>query len=135
MPNWLLKTEPKTYSYARLETEKKTVWDGVTNPMALKNVRAVKKGDRVVVYHTGDEKSAVGLAEIASDAYEDPNDPKLAVFSLVPKKRLAEPVPLANIKASALFVDSPLVRQGRLSVVALDERQYKWLVQQGKKKA
>jgi predicted RNA-binding protein with PUA-like domain len=126
---WLLKTEPSTYGYDDLEREGRAVWDGVTNPVALKNLRAMKEGDRVVVYHTGDEKAAVGLAEVVRAAYPDPKagDAKLVVVDLKPKGRLQSPVPLADIKKMPLFGESPLVRQGRLSVVPLDAAQWKAL--------
>jgi predicted RNA-binding protein with PUA-like domain len=126
---WLLKTEPSTYGYDDLEREGRAVWDGVTNPVALRNLRAMKEGDRVVVYHTGDEKAAVGLAEVVRAAYPDPKagDPKLVVVDLKPKGRLASPVSLADIKKMPLFAESPLVRQGRLSVVPLDAAQWKAL--------
>jgi predicted RNA-binding protein with PUA-like domain len=127
---WLLKTEPSTYGYDDLEREGRAVWDGVANPVALRNLRAMKEGDRVVVYHTGEEKAAVGLAEVVRAAYPDPraDDPKLVVVDLKPKGRLAEPVSLAAIKKMPLFAESPLVRQGRLSVVPLDAAQWKALV-------
>jgi predicted RNA-binding protein with PUA-like domain len=126
---WLLKTEPSTYGYDDLEREGRAVWDGVTNPVALRNLRAMKEGDRVVVYHTGDEKAAVGLAEVVRAAYPDPKagDPKLVVVDLKPKGRLQAPVSLADIKKMPLFAESPLVRQGRLSVVPLDAAQWKAL--------
>jgi predicted RNA-binding protein with PUA-like domain len=126
---WLLKTEPSTYGYDDLEREGRAVWDGVTNPVALRNLRAMKEGDRVAVYHTGDEKAVVGLAEVVRAAYPDPkaDDPKLVVVDLKPKGRLAEPVSLADIKKMPLFAESPLVRQGRLSVVPLDAAQWKVL--------
>jgi predicted RNA-binding protein with PUA-like domain len=126
---WLLKTEPSTYGYDDLEREGRAVWDGVTNPVALRNLRAMKEGDRVVVYHTGDEKAAVGLAEVVRAAYPDPKagDAKLVVVDLKPKGRLASPVSLADIKKMPLFAESPLVRQGRLSVVPLDAAQWKAL--------
>jgi predicted RNA-binding protein with PUA-like domain len=126
---WLLKTEPSTYGYDDLEKEGRAVWDGVKNPFALRNLREMKAGDRVVVYHTGDEKAAVGLAEVTREAYPDPKakDPRLLVVDLKPKGRLATPVTLATIKQQAIFADSPLVRQGRLSVVRLTAPQWKAL--------
>jgi predicted RNA-binding protein with PUA-like domain len=126
---WLLKTEPGAYSYADLERERRAVWDGVKNPVALRNLRAMKRGEGAIVYHTGDEKAAVGVAEIVREAYPDPKakDERLLVIELVPRRRLAAPVTLALIKASALFKDSPLVRQGRLSVVPLTAAQWKAL--------
>jgi predicted RNA-binding protein with PUA-like domain len=126
---WLLKTEPSTYSYDDLEREGRTVWDGVKNPVALRNLRAVKKGDRAVVYHTGDEKAAVGVAEVTREAYADPKsrNPRLLVVDLVAVKRLPRAVTLKEIKAMPVFSDSPLVRQGRLSVVPLTASQWKAL--------
>ena len=120
MPNyWLLKTEPSVYSYADLERDKRTVWDGVANPLALKHLRAMKKGDLAFVYHTGDEKQIVGIAEVVSDAYPDPkqNDARLVVVGLKPHKRLFKPVTLAEVKARKEFADFELVRMGRLSVM------------------
>jgi predicted RNA-binding protein with PUA-like domain len=124
---WLVKTEPGTYGYDDLEREGVTRWDGVTNPVALRNLRAMKEGDRVVVYHTGDEKAAVGLAEVARAAYPDPKNPKLAVVDLASRGRLERTVTLAEIKALPVFADSPLVRQGRLSVVPLTAEQMRVL--------
>ena len=120
---WLLKTEPGTYGYDDLEREGGTRWDGVTNPVALRNLRAMKVGDRLVVYHTGDEKAAVGLAEVTRAAYPDPRNAKLPVVDIAPRGRLARPLTLAEIKALPVFADSPLVRQGRLSVVPLTAEQ------------
>jgi predicted RNA-binding protein with PUA-like domain len=127
---WLVKTEPSAYSYEALEREKRAVWDGVTNPVALKNLRAMAVGDEVVVYHTGGEKAAVGLAKVLRAAYPDPRagDPKRVVVDLAPVRRLKAPVTLERIKRSALFADSPLVRQGRLSVVPLKKEQLAALV-------
>jgi predicted RNA-binding protein with PUA-like domain len=120
---WLLKTEPGTYAYDDLEREGGTRWDGVTNPAALRNLRAMKEGDRVVVYHTGDEKAAVGLAEVTRAAYPDPRRPNLPVVDIAPRGRLPRPVTLAEMKAQPVFADSPLARQGRLSVVPLTAEQ------------
>jgi predicted RNA-binding protein with PUA-like domain len=126
---WLLKTEPSTYSYEDLEREGKAVWDGITNPVALRNLKAMKAGERAIVYHTGDEKAAVGVAQITRAAYPDPKakDAKLVVVDLEPVKRLPRAVSLAEIKSMAAFADSPLVRQGRLSVVPLTPEQWKLL--------
>lgn len=126
---WLLKTEPSTYSYDDLAKEGRAVWDGVKNPFALRNMREMKEGDGVVIYHTGDEKSAVGLAEVVREAYADPKkkDPKLLVVDLKAKGPIASPVNLATIKSMAIFKDSPLVTQGRLSVVRLTAPQWKAL--------
>lgn len=118
---WLLKTEPGTYSYDDLEREGRATWDGVSNPAALKNLAAMQVGDTVVVYHTGDERAAVGLARVVRAAYPDPqkHHSRLVVVDLEPLRRLAEPVGLQAMKQSALFAASPLVKQGRLSVVPL----------------
>ena len=124
---WLLKTEPGTYSYDDLEREGRAVWDGVQNPVALKNLRAMKAGDRAFVYHTGDERAVVGRAKVVKAAYPDPkagND-RLVVVDLEPAGRLARAVTLDQIKKLAAFADSPLVRQGRLSVVPLTPFQVK----------
>jgi predicted RNA-binding protein with PUA-like domain len=128
---WLLKTEPSTYAYQDLEREGRTVWDGVKNPAALRNLQRMQQGDAVVVYHTGDQKAAVGLARVARAAYPDPKYPrgKLVVVDLEPCGRLARPVSLAQIKAMPVFADSPLLRQGRLSVVPLSAAQWKALTE------
>jgi predicted RNA-binding protein with PUA-like domain len=122
---WLLKTEPGTYSYDDLEREGRAVWDGVTNPVALKNLRAMKAGDRAFVYHTGDERAVVGRAEVVKTAYPDPrgDNDRLVVVDLKAAGRLARPVTLDEIKKLPVFADSPLVRQGRLSVVPLTAAQ------------
>jgi predicted RNA-binding protein with PUA-like domain len=116
---WLLKTEPSTYSFADLQRDKRTVWDGVKNPQALKNLSQVQKGDRLFIYHTGDEKAVVGIATALSGAYADPkkDDPKLLVIELGPSAALPRPVTLAEIKASAKFTGWELVRLPRLSVM------------------
>lgn len=119
MAFWLLKSEPTVYSFSDLERDKKATWDGVSNNLALKYIRQVQKGDLALIYHTGEEKAAVGIAEVVSEAYPDPkqSDPRLAVFDLKPKKRLARAVTLAEIKADARFKDFELVRMARLSVM------------------
>jgi predicted RNA-binding protein with PUA-like domain len=122
--DYLLKTEPSVYSFADLQREKTTVWDGVSNPVALKNLRAMKPGERLVLYHTGDEKSAVGTATVVS---VDPSDARNPVVTIKVGKSIAKPVTLSEVKSSKTFADSPLVRQGRLSVVPLNEAQYKFL--------
>ena len=123
MARWLLKTEPSTYSFDQLVQDKKTTWDGVANATALQNIRAMKKGDAVLVYHTGNEKAAVGVAEVASDPYPDPKekDEKLAVVDLKPKRKLAKPVTLVQIKADPVFAGWDLLRIGRLSVVGVPD--------------
>jgi predicted RNA-binding protein with PUA-like domain len=119
MAYWLLKTEPSAYSYADLERDKKTTWDGVSNNLALKHIRAMRKGDLALIYHSGDEKAIVGIAEVVSDPYPDPKlqDDKRVVVDLKPKKRLSSPVPLAAVKAKKEFARFELVRMPRLSVM------------------
>jgi len=122
--NYLLKTEPTVYSFADLERENTTIWDGVTNPVALKNLRGMKPGEHLVIYHTGDEKSAVGTATVVSVDASDAKNPQVKIKA---GKPLAKPVTLAEVKANKLFADSPLVRQGRLSVVPLTDAQFKFV--------
>lgn len=131
MARFLVKTEPSTYSFADLQRDKKTVWDGVKNPVALKNLAMIKKGDTVVVYHTGDEKQAVGLAIAASDAYPDPklDDPKIVVVDLKPDRKLKTPVTLAQVKADAVLKGNDLARLPRLSVIPFSETQFKRLLE------
>src|ERR1700690_2787145 len=124
---YLLKTEPSVYSFADLQRDKTTIWDGVSNPVALKNLRAMKAGDRLGIYETGDHKSAVGTATVVSNDAADPKNPQVKIKA---GKALAKPVTLAEVKANKLFVDSPLVRQGRLSVVPLSKEQFKFLTGQ-----
>jgi predicted RNA-binding protein with PUA-like domain len=134
MPSyWILKTEPSTYSFDQLEREKTAVWDGVKNNLALKHIRLMTPGDRVLIYHTGDEKAVVGMAEVVSVPYPDPKkrDPKLVVVDLKAVGRLRQPVPLAAIKADAAFAELALVRMGRLSVLPATEAQWKRLLQLG----
>ena len=123
MAYWLLKTEPTVYSYSNLERNKKTVWDGVTSPGGLFQIKQVKKGDVAFIYNTGDEKQIVGIAEIVSDPYVDPkaNNPRLYVFDIKPKKRLKIPVTLEQVKADKRFKDSRLVNEPRLSVQPMPE--------------
>ena len=122
--NYLLKTEPSVYSFAHLQQDKSTIWDGVTNPVAVKHLRGMKAGEKLIIYHTGDEKRAVGTATVESVNVDDPKVPQVRI-------RVGKPIPspksLADIKAAKLFADSPLVRQGRLSVVPLTDAQYGWL--------
>ena len=122
--DYLLKTEPSTYSFADLQKEKSTIWDGVSNPVALKNMRGMKAGERLVIYHTGDEKSAVGTATVVSVDASDARNPQVKIKV---GKAIAKPVTLAEAKSSPLFADTPLARQGRLSVVPLNESQFKFL--------
>ncbi len=125
--DYLLKTEPSEYSFADLQREKTTIWDGVSNPVALKNLRGMKPGERLVIYETGGHKSAVGTAMVVSVDAADPRNPQVEIKV---EKPLAKPVTLAEIKANKLFADSPLVRQGRLSVVPLTLPQYQFLTSQ-----
>ena len=122
--DYLLKTEPTVYSFADLERERVTVWDGVTNPVAVKHLREMKAGDRLLIYETGDHKSAVGTASVVSVDATDTKNPQVKIKA---GKALARPVTLAEVKANKLFADSPLVRQGRLSVVPLSREQHKFL--------
>jgi predicted RNA-binding protein with PUA-like domain len=123
---YLLKTEPSEYSFADLQREGTTIWNGVSNPVALKNMRAMKTGDQLIIYETADVKSAVGSASVISVDATDPKDPRVKIKA---GKPLPKPVTLAEIKSNKLFVDSPLVRQGRLSVVPLSDKQYTYLTQ------
>jgi predicted RNA-binding protein with PUA-like domain len=122
--DYLLKTEPSEYSFADLQRDGETEWDGVSNPFALRNLREMSPGARLVIYETGDRKSAVGTATVVSVNAADRKNPKVTIKA---GKAVAKPTSLAEIKASKLFRDSPLVRQGRLSVVPLTKEQYSLL--------
>jgi len=122
--HYLLKTEPSEYSFADLEKNDTTIWDGVTNPVAVKHLREMQKGARLVIYHTGDERTAVGTATVESVDAGDPKNPRVKIKA---GKAIATPKTLAEIKANKLFAESPLLRQGRLSVVPLSKEQYEWL--------
>jgi predicted RNA-binding protein with PUA-like domain len=121
---YLLKTEPSEYSFADLQRDKKTEWDGVSNPVAVRNLREMTPGARLIIYETGDRKTAVGLATVVSVDASNPKGPRVMIEA---GKAIAKPTTLAEIKANKLFADSPLVRQGRLSVVPLTAAQYKAL--------
>jgi predicted RNA-binding protein with PUA-like domain len=123
---WLVKEEPENYSFDQFVADGHTVWSGVKNPVAQKNLRAMKKGDRVFFYHTGKEKAVIGTAKVSVPAYPDPKDKtgRLVVVELVPDKKLKRPVTLAEIKAAGRFADSPLVRIPRLSVMPVTEEQW-----------
>ena len=125
--DWLLKTEPTDYSYEDLAREKTTVWSGVTNAAARKNLRAMGVGDRLVVYHTGEERRAVGLARVTKGPRAADDDPKGVVVTIRAAGRLRVPFPLAAIKSEPLFAGSPLLTIGRLSVVPLTGEQYRFL--------
>lgn len=124
--NWLFKEEPGNYSYDDLARDGRTSWTGVRNPVAQRNLRSVKKGDKIFFYHTGDEKSVVGICRAAGDAYADPADKtgKLFAVDVVPLKKLPSPVTLASIKADPRFASFPLTRQPRLSVMAVPAEEW-----------
>lgn len=121
--DYLLKTEPSEYSFADLQSDKTTEWDGVHNPVALRNLREMKPGDRLIIYETGERKSAVGTATVVSVDASNPKNPRVKIKS----GESLNPITLAEIKSNKLFADSPLVRQGRLSVVPLTAAQHKFL--------
>src|SRR5262245_54623735 len=127
---WLLKTEPDHYSYADLARDSATVWDGVSNNAALIHIRNMRPGDLALIYHTGDERQAVGLAEVTTAPYADPKlgDPKLVVVDVKALRPLVRPITLAAIKADPAFADFALVRQGRLSVVPVNDEQWRKLM-------
>ncbi|HEX7574257.1 MAG TPA: EVE domain-containing protein [Bacteroidota bacterium] len=130
MAFWLMKTEPSEFSYSDLEREKRAVWDGVTNNTALIHLRAMRKGDRALIYHSGGEKSLVGLADIVSDPYPDPKvgDAKVVVVDIAPAGRLSRPVPLGAIKKEKEFASFELVRISRLSVMPVSPALWKKLL-------
>lgn len=121
---YLLKTEPDCYAFADLERDGETVWDGVTNPAAVKNLREMKRGEKLLIYHTGDERTAIGAASVVS---VDAANPRIPLVRIKAGKPLKRPKSLAEIKANSLFTMSPLVRQARLSVVPLSDEQWDWL--------
>jgi predicted RNA-binding protein with PUA-like domain len=125
--NWLFKEEPSSYNFEEFRKDGRTVWAGVKNPLAQKHLRSVKKGDRILYYHTGNEKAVVGIAKAAGDAYPDPKDKtgKAVVVDVVPDRSLARPVTLAEIKASKAFVSFPLTRLPRLSVMPVTDTEWK----------
>ena len=127
MAQWLVKEEPEHYSYDALSRDGKTVWAGVKNPLAQKHLRGIRKGDHIFYYHTGKEKAVVAVARAASDAYPDPHDKsgKLSVVDVVPERKLARAVTLAEIKADASFETFPLVRMSRLSVMPVTDGEWK----------
>lgn len=130
MNYWLLKTEPSSYSFGDLEGAGRATWDGVSNPVALRHLRVMKKGDQAFIYHTGDEKSIVGIAKIVGAPYPDPKlgDPKRVVIDLEPVRALPKPVPLSAVKADRRFADFALVRISRLSVMPVSAEQWKALL-------
>ena len=124
---WLLKTEPSAYSFDQLERDRRTTWDCVKNAVALKHLRAITRGDRLLVYHTGDEKAVIGIAEAVSDAYPDPKgkDARAVVVDLEARKRLPRPVTLAELKAIPALAAFPLVRLPRLSVMPVSTSEWR----------
>ena len=135
MPSyWILKTEPSTYGYADLEREGAAVWDGVSNNLALKHLRAMRRGDQALIYHSGAEKAVVGRARVTSPAYPDPKraDRKLVVVDIRATGRLGQPVPLAAIKGDPAFRDLALVRMPRLSVLPATSAQWERLLKLGR---
>jgi predicted RNA-binding protein with PUA-like domain len=124
MAQWLVKEEPEHYGYAQLERDGRTVWAGVKNPVAQKHLRSIRRGDRILYYHTGKEKAVVATALAASDPYPDPSGGSLYVVDLVPGARLPRPVSLATIKADRTFASCPLVRMGRLSVMPITDAEW-----------
>ncbi len=131
--HWILKTDADTYAFDQLAREHRAVWDGVSNSLALKHIRSMRKGDQALIYHSGDEKALVGLARIASDPYPDPKagDPRLAVVDVEAGERLARPVTLAAVKADPAFADLGLVRMSRLSVIPVPPEQWQRLLEMG----
>jgi predicted RNA-binding protein with PUA-like domain len=134
MSHWLLKTEPDSYAWDNLVADKRTAWDGVANALALKHIRTMKKGDTALIYHTGGERAAVGIAEIVSAPYADPKegDERLVVVDLKPKQKLARPVSLDEFKADKTFAGWDLLRIGRLSVVPVPDPMWKRVLELAK---
>ncbi|MYC83135.1 MAG: EVE domain-containing protein [Acidobacteria bacterium] len=130
MAYWLLKTEPSDYAYADLEADRQTLWDGVGNNLALKHLRQIRRGDQALIYHTGRERMVVGIAEVTSDPFPDPerDDPRLVVVEVKPKRKLAIPIPLADIKSDPQLRDFDLVRLPRLSVMPVTDTVWKRLL-------
>ena len=137
MKYWLMKTEPSTYSYETLVRDGSSVWDGVTNALALRYIRAMKKGDRALIYHTGSEKALVGIAEVTANAYPDPKagDPKLVVVDIGPGEPLQRKVPFAEIKGMTQFASFELVRLPRLSVMPVETPVWNALIKLSKQPA
>jgi predicted RNA-binding protein with PUA-like domain len=123
---WLFKTEPSVYSFQQLQKDKKTMWDGVKNNLALKNLKDIKKGDEILIYHTGDEKAAVGVARALSGAYPDPSqkNPRMLVVDIEAVKPLPRPVTLAEVKANKKLANFDLVRLSRLSIMKVSDEQW-----------
>jgi predicted RNA-binding protein with PUA-like domain len=132
--NWLFKEEPSHYSFDQLARDGKTSWTGVRNPVAQKHLRSVRKGERIFFYHTGGEKSVVGIAKAAADAYPDPADKagKLYAVDVVPVKKLPRPVTLASVKTDPFFASFPLTRVPRLSVMPVNDEEWERILALGK---
>ena len=132
MAFWLLKTEPSSYAYSDLVRERKTVWDGVSNNLALKYIRQIRKGDLALIYHTGAEKAVVGIATVISDPYPDPEqtNPRLVVVDIKPKRKLIREISLAEVKSNSKLKNFDLVRLPRLSVMPVEEKVWEELVQE-----
>jgi predicted RNA-binding protein with PUA-like domain len=128
---WILKTDADSYPFDQLERERRAVWDGVSNALAVKHIRSMKRGDSALIYHSNVGKELVGLAHIVSDPYPDPNDPRLTVVDLEVGRRLPHRVSLASIKADSRFADLGLVRMSRLSVIPVPAQQWQWLLELG----
>jgi predicted RNA-binding protein with PUA-like domain len=137
MARWLLKTEPDCYAWDNLVRDKRTAWDGVGNALALKHIRTMKKGDSALIYHTGDERAAIGIAEVVSAPYPDPKegDERLVVVDLKPRQKLAHPVTLGVIKADKTFAGWDLLRIGRLSVVPVPDAMWDRVLELAKEEA
>lgn len=131
MSFWILKTDADSYPFDQLERERRAVWDGVSNALALKHIRSMGRGDSALIYHSNVGKELVGLARIVSDPYPDPKDPRLAVVDLEAGQRLPNRVSLASIKADSRFADLGLVRMSRLSVIPVPPEQWHWLLELG----
>jgi len=130
--NWLVKEEPENYSYSQFTADKTTVWAGVRNPVAQRNLREMKKGDRVFFYHTGKEKAVIGTATVAKTSYPDPKADNLVVVELAAGKALKRPVTLKEIKADKRFATMPLVRIARLSVQPVTDEQWDMIEEMSK---
>ncbi len=133
---WLFKTEPSVYSYQQLVKDKKTMWDGVANNLALMHLKDIKKGEQIFIYHTGDEKQAVGIAHALGGAYSDPgkDNPRMLVVDIEPVKALAKPVTLAEVKAHPKLKNFDLVRNSRLSIMKVTDEQWNAMMAMSKKK-
>ena len=134
--HWLVKSEPSTYSWDKFKAEKKAVWDGVRNFEARNNLRAMKKGDLVLFYHSNEGKEVVGIATVAKEAYPDPTatEGDWSVVEITPKKALTQPVTLATVKADKQLTNFALVRKSRISVIPVTEAEFAHVLELGKTK-